>query len=107
MHYEKNHRCTTGGLKNALARVRRELSEYSESWGGGAVCSGWIETPFGRIEQGYAAYLVDYKFANADELGTAMYDLNKLLVQINRERDEEYEQEREQMIRDYPLECVR
>jgi hypothetical protein len=101
-YYRKEHKCTTGGLKNALERVTKELREYSKSHGNMAVCAGWIETPHGKFGVAYGNYLIDYKFSNSDELKTCMEDLNNILDQVNRELDERDRLEREELKRKYP-----
>jgi len=89
----KQHACTSSGLKNAVKRVKSRLAEYSRTHGGGAVCGGWIETPFGKISIEFAEELCDsryFKFENAKELKTAMTRCKKIVEEVNTELDEKY-----------------
>jgi hypothetical protein len=92
--YRKQHTCTTGGLKRAMQRIDRELADYSASWGNGAACGAWIETPSGKISRQFAGYLADYKFSNPSELATAMSETNRILDQIHAEWDADDARER-------------
>jgi len=92
-HYRKTHTCTTGGMKNAVGRIYRELREYSQSHGNAAVCSGWLETPAGKLSPRYAAALLDYEFSNSTDLKIAVRKFNDILTQIESEEDAEWRME--------------